>query len=49
MSFRRWEGEGLDEVGKEEATGIVRVRINEKFFRPSEVVSGRVDNVIGGA
>lgn len=35
----RWEGTGLDEVGKEVETGIVRVRINEKFFRPTEVVS----------
>lgn len=35
----RWEGSGLDEIGKEIETGIVRVRVNEKYFRPTEVVS----------
>lgn len=35
----KWEGSGLDEVGKEEETGIVRVRVDEKYFRPTEVVS----------
>ena len=35
----RWEGEGVNEIGKEKATGIVRVKINAKYFRPSEVVS----------
>ena len=34
-----WEGTGLDEVGKEKIKGIVRIRIDPKFFRPSEVVS----------
>lgn len=34
-----WEGKGLDEVGKEESTDIVRVRVNSKYFRPTEVVS----------
>lgn len=34
-----WEGKGLDEVGKEEFTNIVRVRVNPKYFRPTEVVS----------
>lgn len=33
-----WEGNGLDEVGKEELTNIVRVRVNAKYFRPTEVV-----------
>ncbi|XP_045107539.1 GDP-mannose 4,6 dehydratase-like [Portunus trituberculatus] len=32
-----WEGSGLDEVGKERDTGIVRVSINPKFYRPAEV------------
>ncbi|KAF4518186.1 hypothetical protein B566_EDAN005911 [Ephemera danica] len=32
-----WEGKGLEEVGKEKATGIVRVRVNPKYFRPTEV------------
>ena len=34
-----WEGSGVDEVGKEHDTGIVRVKVNPKFFRPTEVVS----------
>ncbi|VDM00793.1 unnamed protein product [Schistocephalus solidus] len=34
-----WEGQGLDEVGKEEDTGIVRIRVNPHYFRPTEVVS----------
>jgi len=32
-----WEGEGTDEVGKDAATGIVRVRVDPKFYRPTEV------------
>ncbi|XP_046667113.1 GDP-mannose 4,6 dehydratase [Homalodisca vitripennis] len=32
-----WEGSGVEEVGKEADTGIVRVRINPKYFRPTEV------------
>ncbi|CAF1578435.1 unnamed protein product [Adineta ricciae] len=32
-----WEGEGVNEVGKEKETGILRVTINEKYFRPTEV------------
>ena len=34
-----WEGEGLNEIGKEKDTGIVRVVVNPKYFRPTEVVS----------
>ena len=34
-----WEGKGVEEVGKEKDTGIVRVKIDPKFFRPTEVVS----------
>ena len=30
-----WEGEGLQEVGKDQ-DGIVRIRINEKYYRPCE-------------
>jgi GDPmannose 4,6-dehydratase len=33
----QWEGEGLDEVGIDKNTGIVRVIINPKYFRPAEV------------
>ena len=36
-----WEGEGVNEVGKEKETGILRVTINEKYFRPTEVVSSK--------
>lgn len=32
-----WEGEGVNEVGKEKETDIVRVKINPKYFRPTEV------------
>ncbi|EFA01082.1 GDP-mannose 4,6 dehydratase [Tribolium castaneum] len=32
-----WEGSGVDEVGKEKDTGVVRVRINPRYFRPTEV------------
>jgi len=32
-----WEGEGVNEVGKEKETGVVRVTINPKYFRPTEV------------
>lgn len=32
-----WEGKGIDEVGKNAKTGDVLVRIDEKYFRPTEV------------
>lgn len=32
-----WSGEGVDEVGKDAATGKVIVRVNKDFFRPAEV------------
>lgn len=35
----RWEGSGLQEVGIEQNTDLVRVRVNKKYFRPTEVVS----------
>lgn len=38
-----WMGEGLDEVGCD-ASGQVRVRVSEKFFRPSEVDHLRGDS-----
>lgn len=34
-----WEGSGLDEVGREKESGIIRVRVNPRYFRPAEVVS----------
>ncbi len=32
-----WEGEGVQEVGKDKATGKVLVKVNPEFFRPAEV------------
>lgn len=32
-----WEGEGVNEVGKDESTGAVRIKINPKYYRPTEV------------
>lgn len=34
-----WEGNGLNEVGKEKESGIIRVKVNPKYFRPTEVES----------
>jgi len=33
----RWEGTGEAEVGIEEGTDIVRVKVNPKYYRPTEV------------
>lgn len=32
-----WRGEGVDEIGVERGTDTVRVRVNPKYFRPTEV------------
>jgi len=32
-----WSGEGIDEIGKDKATGKIVVKINPKFYRPAEV------------
>ncbi|KAL1502146.1 hypothetical protein ABEB36_007333 [Hypothenemus hampei] len=32
-----WEGEGVQEIGKEKETGLVRVRVDAKYFRPTDV------------
>ncbi|KAK5642805.1 hypothetical protein RI129_008972 [Pyrocoelia pectoralis] len=32
-----WDGEGLNEVGKEKDTGIIRITVDAKHFRPTEV------------
>ncbi len=32
-----WEGAGADEVGRDAATGAVRVRVDPRYFRPTEV------------
>ncbi|VBB42021.1 GDP-D-mannose dehydratase, NAD(P)-binding [uncultured Desulfatiglans sp.] len=39
-----WEGSGIDEVGIEKATGKVRVMIDVRYFRPTEV-----DTLLGNA
>lgn len=33
----QWEGSGVEEVGKDSATGVVRVKVNPKYYRPTEV------------
>ncbi|MGE5822416.1 MAG: GDP-mannose 4,6-dehydratase [Nitrososphaerota archaeon] len=33
----RWQGAGLDEIGIDNNTGNIVVRIDEKYFRPAEV------------
>lgn len=33
----RWEGSGLDEIGIDESTGKVVIRVDPKYFRPAEV------------
>jgi len=47
-----WEGTGVDEVGKDKATGKVIVKINKEFFRPAEVEvllgnPAKADKVLG--
>lgn len=32
-----WRGQGVDEVGVEKGTDVVRIKINPKYFRPTEV------------
>ena len=32
-----WEGSGLDEIGRREDTNEIVIRIDEKYFRPTEV------------
>ena len=33
----KWSGKGLNELGKDSENGKVLVRINQKYFRPTEV------------
>ena len=37
-----WEGEGINEIGKRSDNGQVVIRIDERYYRPSEV-----DNLLG--
>ncbi|CAG5121288.1 unnamed protein product, partial [Candidula unifasciata] len=32
-----WEGTGVDEIGRDKTTGDILVRINPKYYRPTEV------------
>jgi len=32
-----WEGKEENEIGKDKETGIVRVRVDPKYYRPTEV------------
>lgn len=32
-----WNGQGIDEIGKDKATGKTLVKVNKDFFRPAEV------------
>ena len=32
-----WKGDGVNEIGVDEKTGKIRIKISEKYFRPSEV------------
>ena len=33
----RWQGEGIDEVGIDEASGKILIRVDPRYFRPTEV------------
>jgi GDPmannose 4,6-dehydratase len=35
--FSRWQGSGKEEVGIDEKTGYIVVRIDPKYYRPTEV------------
>jgi GDP-D-mannose dehydratase len=35
----RWEGKGDSEIGKDKKTGKIRVRVDPKYYRPTEVVN----------
>lgn len=33
----RWQGSGVDEVGYDSETKQIRVRVDQKYYRPTEV------------
>lgn len=39
LAILRWEGTAEEEKGIEKATGQVRVEVDPKYYRPTEVVS----------
>lgn len=32
-----WRGSGVDQIGVEKGTDVVRIKVNPKYFRPTEV------------
>ena len=32
-----WEGQGDNEIGREKGTNVIRVKVNPKYYRPTEV------------
>ena len=46
MTWCRWEGKGEEEKGIEKATGTVRVEVDPKYYRPTEVVSIQVSHLV---
>ncbi|XP_071816798.1 GDP-mannose 4,6 dehydratase-like [Apostichopus japonicus] len=40
----KWEGKGMEEVGRDAKTGHIRVRVDPKFYRPTEVEFLRGDS-----
>ncbi len=39
-----WEGAGEEEKGLDKATGKVRIEVDPKYYRPTEVVSSSLVN-----
>jgi len=39
ITLFRWQGTDVDEIGIDEATGKVRIQVDPKYYRPTEVVS----------
>lgn len=35
----RWEGKNEEEVGRCQETGVIHVKVDPKYYRPTEVVS----------
>jgi len=36
--LRSWEGSGDKEIGREKETGIIRIKVDPEFYRPTEVL-----------
>ena len=39
LCLSRWEGKDEKEVGRCQETGVIHVKVDPKYFRPTEVVS----------